>query len=47
MKDLEDKLKNLTNQKDQAYALFMKLQGAIEFIETLLEEENTPKKDKK
>ncbi len=47
MKDLKDKLENLKNQKEQTYALYMKLQGAIEFIEQVLEEEEVPKKEKK
>lgn len=42
--DLKEKLDNLKVQQEQAKELFIKLQGAIEFVQSLLDEK---KKDKK
>ena len=44
MEDLNKKLENLKTQQEQAKELFIKLQGAIEFVQSLLDEK---KKDKK
>ena len=48
MEDLQTKLDNLKSQQEQAKELFVKCQGAIELVESMLEEK-TPKdkKDKK
>ena len=47
MEDLKGKLENLKNQQEQAKELFIKCQGAIEFIEGIIDEEDKKKKDKK
>ena len=49
MEDLNKKLKNLKNQQEQAKELFIKLQGAIEFVKGMIDEEKDTeeKKDKK
>ena len=44
--DLEEKLENLKKQQEQAKEIFVKCQGAIEFIQSILYEEKE-KKDKK
>ena len=44
--DLEEKLENLKKQQEQAKEIFVKCQGAIEFIQSILDEEKE-KKDKK
>ena len=36
--DLKEKLDNLKVQQEQAKELFIKLQGAIEFVQSLLDE---------
>tara|TARA_Y100001963_G_scaffold134155_1_gene194477 strand:- start:816 stop:965 length:150 start_codon:yes stop_codon:yes gene_type:complete len=41
---MKEKLENLKNQQAQAKELFIKLQGAIELLEAMMEEE---KKDEK
>jgi|TARA_R100000655_G_scaffold9287_2_gene23271 hypothetical protein len=45
--NLEEKIKNLKNQQEQAKELFIKCEGAIEILQSILEEEKSPKKDKK
>ena len=47
--DLKEKLDNLKVQQEQAKELFIKLQGAIEFIQGMIDEEKDTKekKDKK
>ena len=45
MTDLKKKLENLKKQQEQAKEIFVKCQGAIEFIQSEIEEEN--KKEKK
>ena len=45
---LKEKLENLKNQQEQAKELFIKCQGAIEFIQCMIDEEkDKKKKDKK
>ena len=46
MSDLNEKIENLKKQQEQAKEIFVKCQGAIEVLEGLLEEEESPK-DKK
>ena len=43
MKDLKEKIENLTKQQEQAREVFIKCQGAIEVLTDMLNE----KKDKK
>ena len=47
--DLKEKLDNLKVQQEQAKELFIKLQGAIEFVKGMIDEEKDTeeKKDKK
>ena len=45
MRDYTEKIESLTNQREQAKELFIKLQGAIEVLTSMQEEE--PKKGKK
>ena len=49
MDNLKEKLENLKNQQEQAKELFIKLQGAIEFVKGMIDEEKDTeeKKDKK
>tara|TARA_R100000656_G_C3853507_1_gene108141 strand:- start:1 stop:153 length:153 start_codon:yes stop_codon:yes gene_type:complete len=48
MEDLNKKLENLKNQQEKAKELFIKCQGAIEFIQSMIDEEkDKEKKDKK
>ena len=44
--DLEKKLENLKKQQEQAKEIFVKCQGAIELVQSMLDEEKE-KKDKK
>ena len=46
MSDYNEKIDSLKKQQEQARELFIKLQGAIELLQAL-EEENNSKKDKK
>ena len=46
MGNLKEKLENLKKQQEQAKEIFVKCQGAIEFIQSILDEEKE-KKDKK
>ena len=46
--DLKEKLGSLKNQQEQARELFIKCQGAIEFLESeIKEQESSNDKDKK
>jgi|9_EtaG_2_1085328.scaffolds.fasta_scaffold00370_3 hypothetical protein len=46
--DLQERIKDLKEQQEQAKNLFLKLQGAIEFTEGLINaEENKDKKEEK
>ena len=47
MSDLKEKIDNLKSQQEQAKELFIKCQGAIEFLEAMQEEEKDKKEDKK
>ena len=47
MGDLNEKIESLKKQQEQAKELFVKCQGAIELLESMLEEEKDSKKDKK
>ena len=42
-----EKINNLKKQQKQAKELFIKLQGAIEMLESMAEENESPKKDEK
>ena len=44
--DLEKKLENLKKQQEQAKEIFVKCQGAIELVQSMLDDEKE-KKDKK
>jgi hypothetical protein len=44
MKALEEKLENLKKQQEQAKEVFVKCQGAIELLESMLKEEKDNKK---
>ena len=46
MSDLNEKIENLKKQQEQAKEIFVKCQGAIEVLEGLLEEEESPKEKK-
>ena len=46
-KDLQEKLDNLRGQQKQVEANWTKIQGAIEFCESLLEDKPKEKEDKK
>jgi len=43
---MKEKLENLKKQQEGAKELYIKLQGAIEFLEALIKEENDVKKKK-
>ena len=47
--DLKKKLESLKNQQEQAKEVFIKVQGAIEFVESMIKEEqdSSTKKEKK
>ena len=45
MRDYSEKIESLKKQQEQAKELFVKLQGAIEVLTSMQEEE--PKKEKK
>ena len=49
MDDLKEKLENLKKQQEQAKEIFLKCQGAIELVQSMIEEnkEEVKKKDKK
>ena len=49
MDDLKEKLENLKKQQEQAKDIFVKCQGAIELVQSVIEEnkEEVKKKDKK
>ena len=42
-KTLEERIKDLKNQQEQAKEIFVKCQGAIELIESLIEEKGNKK----
>ena len=44
---MKEKLEILKKQQEAAKELFIKLQGAIEFVEGIIEEESGRKKDDK
>jgi len=45
--ELQEKLDNLNNQKDQLEAAFLKTLGAIEMIQSLISDQEKPKKKDK
>tara|TARA_R110002020_G_scaffold395159_1_gene605253 strand:+ start:277 stop:426 length:150 start_codon:yes stop_codon:yes gene_type:complete len=45
--ELETKKENLKAQLKQAEAYYLKLQGALELVETMIEEQKGDKKEKK
>ena len=47
METLKEKLKAYERQKEQAYQIYLKIIGAIETLEALIEEENKSEKNKK
>ena len=47
MDKLNEKLDNLRKQQEQAKEIFVKCQGAIEFIEGMIKEESEKKEEKK
>ncbi len=47
MGDLNEKIESLKKQQEQAKELFVKCQGAIEMLESILKEKEDSKKDKK
>ena len=48
MTDLKKKLENLKKQQEQAKEIFVKCQGAIELVQSMIEDENKEeKKDNK
>ena len=47
MRDYTEKIESLKNQREQAKELFIKLQGAIEVLTTMQEEEPKEGKEKK
>ena len=44
MTDLKEKLENLKKQQEQAKEIFVKCQGAIELIQSMIEDENKDNK---
>ena len=47
MNKYEEKINNLKKQQEQTKELFVKLQGAIEMLESMAQENESPKKDEK
>ena len=47
MGDLKEKIESLKKQQEQTKELFIKLQGAIEVLESMSKEESQGKKEKK
>ena len=47
MEDLNKKIEGLKGQQEQAKELFIKCQGAIEFLEGMIKEEKEASKEKK
>ena len=47
MEDLNKKIEGLKTQQEQAKELFIKCQGAIEFLEGMVKEAEEASKDKK
>ena len=47
MSDLSKKLENLKKQQEQSKELFIKCQGAIEFVESMIKEEQESSKEEK
>ena len=48
MDNLKEKLENLKKQQEQAKEIFVKCQGAIELVQSMIEDENKEeKKDNK
>jgi hypothetical protein len=45
--ELNDKLKNVKLQQEQAKEMFVKCQGAIEFLESFIKEQESSKKEDK
>tara|TARA_R110002167_G_scaffold107815_2_gene275605 strand:+ start:711 stop:875 length:165 start_codon:yes stop_codon:yes gene_type:complete len=45
--DLQERVKQLEEQSEQAKTLFLKCQGAVEVLKGLIEEEAQEKKDEK
>ena len=47
MSDLKEKLENLKKQEEQAKEIFVKCQGAIELVQSMIEDEEKEVTDKK
>ena len=45
--ELKEKLENLKKQQEQAKEVYIKVQGAIEFCQSLIEEQESSKEEKK
>jgi len=45
--NLQEKLENLKHEQERAKEVYVKLQGAIEFLNSLIEEQESSKKEKK
>jgi hypothetical protein len=46
MEELQKELQELEGQKEQAKALFMKLQGAIEYVQAKIEQKKVASEEK-
>ena len=46
MSELNEKIENLRKQQEQEKEIFVKCQGAIEVLEGVLEDEESPKEKK-
>ena len=47
MEDLNKKLEDLKKQQEPAKEIFIKCQGAIEFVESMIKEQESSKEKKK
>ena len=47
MSNLKEKIENLKNQQEQAKEIFVKCQGAIELVQSMIEEKEKVVTDKK
>ena len=47
MSEINEKIKSLKQQQEQAKEIFIKCQGAIELIQSMLDEQKEVKKDNK
>ena len=47
MSNLEEKIDSLKKQQEQAKEMYIKCQGAVELLESMIQEEKEPKESKK